>query len=163
MTRLAWNRFYVVIGSFLTVFGVMNFAELLFGWKDRTEQFTRYLSKTFAPLLGFDAAQGVDPALWAMKSVELVLGLVALAGVVSAWRGVFRAATRYLAAATSGWLIVFTGMSAMDIWAADRAELQEHTLYFVGFAMLLLVVLGVHLAQRLTEALPRLEATFSQT
>lgn len=158
MDRVSWNRFYVGIGAFLTIFGVMNFAELLLGWKDRTEQFTRYLSKTLAPLLGFDAPDGVAPALWTTKSIELALGLIALAGVVSACRRNVPAAMRWLAAATTGWLIVFSGMSAMDVWAADRAELQEHTLYFIGFAMLLFVVLGVYLASRLADALPRLES-----
>jgi hypothetical protein len=161
-SRISWDRFYVVIGSFLVIFGIMNFAELLLGWKDRTEQFTRYLSKTVAPLLGFDAADGVQPALWGVKSVELLLGLVALAGTVAAWRGSYRIAMRVLAVATSGWLVVFSGMSAMDVWAADRAELQEHTLYFVGFAMLLLVVLGVYLARRLSDVLPRLEGVIAR-
>lgn len=156
--RRAWNGFLLGIGVFMASFGVMNFAELVFGWKDRHEQFQRYLSKTVASAFDFDAQSAVTPVLWTVKSVELVLGLVALVAVAAAIRGNAERATRWLALSIAGWMVEFTAMTMMDVWAADRVELQEHTLYFVGFAMLLLVIVGTRLAHRLSALLPDLEA-----
>lgn len=120
-----WSRLFLPIGVFLVLFGVLNAAELPLGWKDRQQQFGRYLDATLG--LGVD---WVLPLIWLVKLVELALGLVAAAAVL-------RRSTRWLAAAVIGWLGVFTAFAAMDVWAADRVELQEHTVYFVMFAVLL--------------------------
>ncbi|WP_367137082.1 hypothetical protein [Saccharothrix sp. HUAS TT1] len=116
---------FTPIGVFLALFGVLNFAELPLGWKDRQQQVGRYLDATLN--LGAD---WVMPIIWLVKLVELALGLLALAALV-------KRDTRWLSAAVVGWLAWFTVFSAMDVWAADRVELQEHTVYFVMFAVLL--------------------------
>ncbi|WP_170232228.1 hypothetical protein [Saccharothrix saharensis] len=120
-----WSRLFTPIGVFLALFGLLNFAELPLGWKDRQQQVGRYLDATLD--LGPD---WVLPVIWLAKLVELVLGVIAGAAVV-------RRSAKWLAAAVLGWLAWFTAFSAMDVWAADRAELQEHTVYFVMFAVLL--------------------------
>lgn len=53
---------------------------------------------------------------------------------------------RLLSLSIVGWMLVFTFWSFMDVWAADRAELQEHTLYFAAFAQLLLLIIVVSVA-----------------
>jgi hypothetical protein len=136
-----WSRLFVPVGVFLGAFGVLNFAELPFGWKDRQEQIGRYLDATVG--LGAD---WVMPVIWFAKLVELALGLVAVAAVV-------RRSAPWLAGATAGWLVWFTGFSAMDVWAADRAELQEHTVYFAMFAVLLGLIFVVSAAQRVLRRL----------
>jgi hypothetical protein len=123
--RAGWSRLFGPIAVFLGLFGVLNFAELPLGWKDRQQQVGRYLDATLH--LGAD---WVTPVIWLVKVVELALGLLALAALL-------RRSTPWLAAAVVGWLAWFTAFSAMDVWAADRAELQEHTVYFVMFAVLL--------------------------
>ncbi|MFI9011709.1 hypothetical protein ACIGNX_31180 [Actinosynnema sp. NPDC053489] len=120
-----WSRLFTPIAVFLALFGVLNFAELPLGWKDRHQQVGRYLDATLG--LGAD---WVTPVIWLAKLAELGLGLVAVVALLT--RG-----TRWLTAAVVGWLAWFTLFSAMDVWAADRAELQEHTVYFVMFAVLL--------------------------
>ncbi|MEU4741393.1 hypothetical protein AB0G02_13145 [Actinosynnema sp. NPDC023658] len=120
-----WSRLFSPIAVFLGLFGVLNFVELPLGWKDRQQQVGRYLDATLD--LGPD---WVLPVIWVVKVVELGLGVLALAALL-------RRRTRWLAAAVVGWLAWFTAFSAMDVWAADRAELQEHTVYFVMFAVLL--------------------------
>lgn len=127
----AWSRLFIPVGVFLAVFGVLNFAELPFGWKDRQQQVGRYLDATLE--LGAD---WVMPVIWIAKLVELVLGLVAVAALV-------RRSTRWLAAAVVGWLAWFTLFTVMDVWAADRVELQEHTVYFAMFAVLLVLIFVV--------------------
>lgn len=133
--RLGWHRVFGPIGVFLAGFGIFNWAELPLGWKDRTEQITRYLDKTVG--LGSD---WVTPTLWATKSLELTLGLIAVAAVV-------RRDARWLVASIVGWMSLFTFMTFMDVWAEDRAELQEHTVYFVVFTQLLAIVIVVSLAE----------------
>ncbi len=126
-----WSRMFLPIGVFLAFFGVLNALELPLGWKDRQQQVGRYLDATLG--LGAD---WVMPVIWLVKLVELALGLIALAAVL-------RRSTRWLMAAVVGWLGWFTAFAAMDVWAADRAELQEHTVYFVMFAVLLGLVFVV--------------------
>lgn len=135
-----WSRLFVPIGVFLGVFGVLNFAELPLGWKDRQQQVGRYLEATLD--LGAD---WVMPVIWLAKLVELALGLLAVAALA-------RRSTRWLAAAVIGWLAWFTAFSAMDVWAADRAELQEHTVYFVMFAVLLGLIFVVSAVERFLAA-----------
>lgn len=134
--RPLWSRIFVPIGVFLAGFGVFNWAELPLGWKDRTEQITRYLDTT----VGLGSAW-VDPALWTQKSIELALGIVAVVALI-------RRDTRWLIASIIGWMSIFTFWMFMDIWAEDRAELQEHTVYFVVFTQLLGIIIVVSLAER---------------
>lgn len=131
-----WSRLFLPIGVFLALFGVLNFAELPLGWKDRQQQVGRYLDATLD--LGVD---WVAPVIWLAKLVELGLGLVAVVAVL-------RRSTGWLNAAVVGWLAWFTAFTAMDVWAADRAELQEHTVYFVMFAVLLGLVFVVSAVER---------------
>jgi hypothetical protein len=135
-----WSRLFVPIGVFLGAFGVLNFAELPLGWKDRQQQVGRYLDATLD--LGAD---WVMPVIWLAKLVELALGLLAVTALL-------RRSTRWLAAAVVGWLAWFTAFSAMDVWAADRAELQEHTVYFVMFAVLLGLIFVVAAVERFLAA-----------
>jgi len=134
-----WNHIFLLIGLFLTVFGLMNFAELPLGWKDREPQISRYLEATVG--LGPEWAK---PVLWADKSVEAALGLAAVVSLL-------RRDVRWLIASIVGWMGVFIGFTAMDVWAADRAELQEHTLYFAGFSQLLTVIVVMLGAARIQE------------
>lgn len=145
MTYRAWTRAHYLFAGFLAIFGLLNFAELPFGWKDRTEQFTRYLDKAFG--LGSDWA---TPALWGMKSVELVLGTIAVLALT-------RRRVDWLALVTGAWMIVFTGMSVMDMRVADRAELLEHSSYFAAFSIMLVAILALSVGNRLTEILSRLD------
>ena len=138
-----WNQLFLLVGLFLAVFGLMNFAELPLGWKDRVPQISRYLAATVG--LG---AEWATPVLWATKSVEATLGLAAVIGLL-------RRDVRWLIASLLGWLGVFIGFSALDVWAADRAELQEHTLYFAGFAQLLVVVVVLQAVGRVSAWLRR--------
>lgn len=133
----AWHGAFALIGLFLVVFGIMNFAELPLGWKDRTEQVTRYLTTTVG--LG---PEWVRPALWVQKAIEASFGVLALVGLV-------RRNTRWLVASIGGWMLVFTGWAAMDVWAADRAELQEHTLYFAAFCQMLIAIVVLPVARDL--------------
>ncbi|MCP3757043.1 hypothetical protein [Streptomyces sp. TBY4] len=55
----------------------------------------------------------------------------------------------------AGWMAQFTFFAAMDVWAADRGELQEHTVYFVVFTQLLATVLVIALAARVRQWLQR--------
>ena len=139
--NLRWHRMFVPIGVFLAGFGVFNWAELPLGWKDRTEQITRYLNNT----VGW-GSEWVDPVLWTQKSIELVLGIVAVVALV-------RRDVRWLVASIVGWLGVWTVMSFFDVWAEDRVELQEHTVYFVVFTLLLAIVFVVSLADNVARRL----------
>ncbi|MGP3955661.1 hypothetical protein ACTWPT_06650 [Nonomuraea sp. 3N208] len=141
-----WPRIFVPIGVFLAAFGVFNFAELPLGWKDRVPQITRYLEATVG--LG---AEWVPAALWTAKTVELALGVIAIIALVRRHIGL-------LATAVLGWMAWFISFSALDVWAADRAELQEHTVYFVMFTVLLVILLVVNAAR---QALQRLEGNAS--
>jgi uncharacterized membrane protein len=58
-----------------------------------------------------------------------------------------------------GWMIVMTGMTTMDIWVDDRAELQEHTVYFAAFAQLLIVVIVLGLVTPAADLVARLRNT----
>ena len=140
-TPNAWHQVFALIAVFLVVFGLMNFAELPLGWKDRTEQINRYLSATVG--LG---SEWVLPALWVMKTVEGLLGLAALVGLI-------RRDARWVAASIVGWMAIMTGFAAMDVWAADRAELQEHTVYFAAFALMLMIVVVLQAAGSLSRFL----------
>lgn len=126
---MGWHWAFWFVGAFLVLFGLLNFAELPLGWKDRVPQISRYLAATFD--LG---PQWALPTLWFLKAAEGLLGLLALVGLL-------RRDTRCLVAAVLGWLVVFAGYSGMDVWADDRLELLEHSLYFAGFSLLLLVLL----------------------
>lgn len=123
-----WSHAYYLVGVFVLGFGLFNFAELPLGWKDRVPQVTTYLEATVE--LG---PEWVLPAIWTQKLVELALGLVAAAGLV-------RRNVQLLTVSIIGWMMVFTLWTFMDVWAADRAELQEHTLYFTAFAQLLILI-----------------------
>jgi Putative peptidoglycan binding domain len=140
---LAWSRIFLLIGVFLMVFSLTNFIELPLGWKDRVPQFTRYLNAT----LGLGSAW-VMPTLWLVKGVEAALGIIALVGLV-------RRNPYILMACIAGWMIECTGFTFMDVWAADRAELVEHTTYFVLFAQLLATVFLVGIASRIRPWLQR--------
>ncbi|MDP9375019.1 MAG: hypothetical protein M3Q65_21740 [Chloroflexota bacterium] len=141
-----WHHAFTAIALFLIVFGLFNFAELPLGWKDRGPQISRYLAAT----VGLGPAW-VPAALWLTKSVEGLLGLAALVGLL-------RRDSRWLVATLVGWQGVMIGFSVMDVWAADRAELQEHTLYFAGFAQLLMVLIVLETATRVARWLrPRAE------
>lgn len=139
--NLHWHRVFVPIAVFIAGFGVFNWAELPLGWKDRTEQITRYLNNT----VGW-GSEWVDPVLWTQKSIELVLGIIAVVALV-------RRDVRWLVASLVGWLGVWTVMSFVDVWAEDRAELQEHTVYFVVFTLLLAIVFVVSLADNVARRL----------
>jgi hypothetical protein len=130
---------FVPIGIFLAIFGVLNFAELPLGWKDRHAQISRYLDATVG--LGAD---WVMPVLWLAKGTELILGLIAIVALA-------RRSVRWLAAAVVGWMAWFTAFSVMDVWAADRIELQEHTVYFAMFTVLLTVIFVVSAAGRVLD------------
>lgn len=140
-SRLAWHWGFFPISGFLVLFGLLNFAELPLGWKDRVPQITTYLDATAG--LG---REWVMPTLWSAKLVEAAIGMVALIALV-------RRDTRCLLMAVVGWLVVFTGYAGMDIWAADRAELLEHTSYFAAFSMLLVVVLALSLMREVRAGL----------
>lgn len=43
----------------------------------------------------------------------------------------------------------------LDVWAADRAELQEHTLYFAAFAQMLTIVVVLGAVGRIKGVWPR--------
>lgn len=134
--KLHWHRLFLPIGVFLAGFGVFNWAELPLGWKDRTEQITRYLNNT----VGW-GSEWVGPVLWTQKSVELALGIMAIVALV-------RRDVRWLVASIVGWMGVWTYSSFLDVWAEDRAELQEHTVYFVVFTLLLAIVFVVSVADQ---------------
>lgn len=129
-----WSPIYSLIGLFILGFGLFNFVELPLGWKDRVPQITTYLEATVG--LGPEWAR---PVLWAQKLVELALGLLAAVALV-------RRDARLLTFSIVGWMLVFTFWTFMDVWAADRAELQEHTVYFAAFAQLLLVIVVISVA-----------------
>ncbi|MEV2275494.1 hypothetical protein AB0I72_07895 [Nocardiopsis sp. NPDC049922] len=148
--HLTWHWAFALIGAFMVLFGVLNFAELPLGWKDRTDQIGGYLDATVG--LG---PEWVPATLWGMKSIELLLGLVALVAVA-------RRDPRFLVAAILGWMVVMTGMAGMDIWANDRAELQEHTVYFAAFAQLLIVVVALGLVRPARHLLARLDRTVEE-
>jgi hypothetical protein len=131
---LQWHWVFAPIGVFLAGFGLLNWAELPLGWKDRTEQITRYLDQTVG--LG---SEWVTPTLWTAKSLELALGIIAVVALA-------RRDPRWLVASIVGWMTIFTVWTFIDVWAEDRAELQEHTVYFVVFTQLLAIVLMVSLA-----------------
>lgn len=138
-----WSCAYSLIGFFILGFGLFNFAELPLGWKDRIPQVTTYLEVTVG--LG---PEWVLPTLWAQKLVELTLGLVAALSLV-------RRDVRLLTLSIVGWMLVFTFWTFMDVWAADRAELQEHTLYFTAFAQLLILIGVVTIADNVRAWLRR--------
>lgn len=142
-TPIACHQVFALIALFLVVFGLMNFAELPLGWKDRTEQISRYLGATVG--LGPNWAL---PTLWAMKGLEALLGVAALIGLI-------RREVRWVTASIVGWMTVMIGFAAMDIWAADRAELQEHTLYFAAFAQMLMIVVVLRAVDGIKAVWPR--------
>lgn len=131
----AWNPILMLLGVFLALFGILNFLELPLGWKDRNDQVARYLGATVGAGPGW-----VLPVLWAQKSVEGVLGVLALGGLV-------RRDARLVIAAIVGWMTIMCGFVFMDVWAADRAELQEHTVYFGIFALMLMIVVVLQTMQ----------------
>lgn len=124
----AWNPILVLLAVFLALFGILNFLELPLGWKDRTDQIERYLAATVGA-----APAWVAPVLWAQKILEGMLGVLALAGLA-------RRDMRLVTAAIAGWMAIMCGFVLMDVWAADRAELQEHTVYFGIFALMFMIV-----------------------
>lgn len=126
--RARWTRVILLIAVFLAVFGIANFLELPLGWKDRHDQVARYLSATVS--LG---NAWVLPVLWAQKIIEGALGMLALAGAL-------RRDVRLVTASVVGWMAVMTTFTFMDVWAADRGELQEHTVYFGIFALMVMVI-----------------------
>jgi hypothetical protein len=143
--RLPWSRLFVLVALFLGVFGLMNFAELPLGWKDRVPQISHFLAVTVH--LG---PQWAKQVLWLTKTSEGLLGLLAIVGLV-------RRDVRWLLASIAGWMVMMIGYSFMDVWAADRAELLEHSSYFAAFAMMLTVVIVVVTAAKAKEWLRRPE------
>lgn len=130
-----WHELVTLIAVFIGVFGLANFLELPLGWKDRQEQIGTYLDATIGSAPGL-----ILPLLWAQKCVEGALGLMALTGLL-------RRSVRLVTASIAGWMVVMIGFAFADVWAADRKELQEHTVYFGIFALMFMVIVGVRAIQ----------------
>ena len=144
---LEWDRTHLLVALFVAAFGIANFLELPLAWKDRTDQVATYLEATGGFGVGLGIA-AIPALLWTMKGIELALGLVAVAGAA-------RRSPQLVVASVVGWMGVFLTWTVLDVWAADRAETQEHTLYFAAFSQLLLLVLVTGLMGRVREWLAR--------
>lgn len=143
---LNWHLLFYAISAFLIIYGLFNFAELPFGWKNRVPQVSHDLGAAFG--LGH---QWVLPMLWLTKSFEGILGLVALFALA-------RRSTIVLVAAILGWMAEFAVFGAIDVMSADRSELLEHTSYFVGFTQLLGIIIVVSMIPQVSAWLARVES-----
>lgn len=139
----SWSKTFFLLGVFLALFGLLNFLELPLGWKDRVPQITRYLATTVHA-----GPEWVQPVLWSQKALEGALGVIALIALL-------KRDYRWLVGSIVGWMVVFVGMTVMDVWAADRVELQEHTVYFAAFGQLLMLVVVVRTAAAVKDWLRR--------
>ncbi|HEX6473170.1 MAG TPA: hypothetical protein VF069_29030 [Streptosporangiaceae bacterium] len=132
-----WHPFHYPVGIFLVAYGTAGIPLLAVGWADRHREMATYLAKTVdrAVALGPGIA---TPALIAIKVMEALLTLLALAGLLR------RRDVWYLPALL-GWIAGFAALCVLDVWSGRFGGFAEHAVYLLGFAVLLAAsfVLGV--------------------
>jgi hypothetical protein len=133
-----WHRFHYPIGIFLVAYGVAGVLLLAIGWDERHREMTTYLSKT----IGLNIA---TPALITTKVVEVLLTLLALAGLLR------RRDVWYLPA-IFGWIAGFAAFCVLDVWSRQFGGLAEHFLYLIGFVVLLVVSFALGVRTRVARA-----------
>ena len=122
-TAAGWHRFHYPVGIFLVAYGAAGIPLLAIGWSDRHREMATYLAQT----VGLDIA---TPALVGAKAVEVLLTLLALAGLLR------RRDVWYLPALL-GWVAGFAAFCAFDLWSGRYGGLVEHVVYLLGFLLLL--------------------------
>jgi hypothetical protein len=133
-----WHRFHHPIGVFLVAYGVAGVVLLAIGWDGRRREMSAYLSET----VGLDIAA---PALIAVKVVQVLLTLLALAGLLR------RRDVWYLPA-LFGWIGGFGVFCVLDLWSGRFGGLAEHVLYLLGFFVLLGVSFALGVRARVARA-----------
>lgn len=122
-TAASWHRFHYPVGIFLVAYGAAGLALLAIGWSHRRGELATYLDKT----VGLGIA---TPALVTVKAVEVLLTLLALAGLLR------RRDVWYLPAIL-GWAAGFAAFCVLDVWSGRYGGLAEHAGYLFGFIVLL--------------------------
>ncbi|WP_067820413.1 hypothetical protein [Actinomadura kijaniata] len=125
-----WHRWHYPVGVFLTAYGVTTLAATAIGWSDRRAWFADYVGSGLAV-----------PALVAVKVVELLLVLVALAGLL-------RRRDVWFLPALAGWMAGFGVFAVLDLVKGEWLALLEHGAYLAGFAVLLFVSYGLSVRAR---------------
>ena len=133
-----WHRFHYPIGVFLVAYGVAGVLLLVIGWDGRRQEMAAYLAKT----IGLGIA---TPALITIKVVEVLLTLLALAGLLR------RRDVWYLPA-LFGWIGGFAIFCVLDVWSGRFGGLAEHLLYLLGFVVLLAVSFALGVKVRVARA-----------
>jgi cell division septation protein DedD len=133
-----WHWFHYPIGIFLVAYGTAGVLLLAIAWGDRHEEMATYLSKT----IGLGIA---TPALLAVKTVEILLTLLALAGLMR------RRDVWYLPA-LFGWIGGFAVFCVLDLWSGRFGGLVEHVLYLLGFLLVLAVSFALGVKVRVARA-----------
>jgi hypothetical protein len=118
-----WHWIHYPVGIFLVAYGAAGIPLLAIGWSDRHSEMATYLAKT----IGLGIA---TPALVGAKVVEVLLTLLALAGLLR------RRDVWYLPALL-GWVAGFAAFCVLDVWSGRYGGLAEHVVYLLGFLMLL--------------------------
>jgi hypothetical protein len=133
-----WHRLHYPIGVFLVAYGVAGIFLLAVGWEGRRQEMSAYLAET----IGLGIA---TPSLIAVKVVELLLTLFALAGLLR------RRDVWYLPA-IFGWIGGFGVFCVLDVWSGRFGGLAEHVLYLLGFVVLLGVSFALGVKARVARA-----------
>lgn len=133
-----WHRYHFPVGVFLVAYGVAGVLLLAIGWDERHREMATYLAKT----IGLGIA---TPTLIAAKVVEVLLTLLALAGLLR------RRDVWYLPA-LFGWIGGFAAFCVLDVWSGRFGGLAEHAIYLAGFLVLLVVSFGLGVKTRVARA-----------
>lgn len=119
-----------LLGLYLSVFWLLNTVEKFvpsFG-KDRWDQIARYLSH-------FEISSDfVYPTLWTFGIFEGAAALTAILSLITS------NPTQWLKRCLNLSLFIMILFTVGDVVAADRLELQEHSLYFMVFIVSLFIV-----------------------
>src|SRR5262245_15286510 len=137
-TADTWHWFHYPIGVLLVSYGTAGVLLLAIGWNGRHQEMAAYLSQT----IGLAIA---TPALIAAKVVEVLLTLLALAGLL-------RRRDVWFLPALLGWIAGFAAFCVLDLWSGRFGGLAEHLLYLLGFLILLATSFGLSAQARLALA-----------
>jgi hypothetical protein len=131
-----WHWFHYPVGIFLVAYGAAGLPLLAIGWSDRRDEVATYMAET----VGLGIA---TPMLVAAKVVEVLLTLLALAGLLR------RRDVWYLPAIL-GWVSGFAAFCVLDVWSGRYGGLAEHAVYLLGFLLLLAASFAFGVKARLT-------------
>ncbi|REE99189.1 hypothetical protein DFJ69_4696 [Thermomonospora umbrina] len=131
-----WHRLHYPIGIFLVAYGITTLLFSVLGWNAHRDEIGEYLGEGVA-----------SPALIAVKVVQGLLVLVALAGLI-------RRRDVWFLPALAGWAAGFAVFCVLVGAEGRLGDLAEHAAFLVVFAALLCLSYALGVKARVASARP---------